>query len=78
MVHYYSAIGHYALPSKGQKQMQLWARCEQEGLSWSDQLWCQPWRNSKQVGESQKRATRLSCFGDYDELVGLVYLVQER
>lgn len=65
--------------SKEQKQMLLWACCcEQEGLSWSDQLWCQPWRSSKQVGESQKRAERISCFGDYDELVGLVYLVKER
>lgn len=38
----------------------------------------QLWRNSKQVGETQKRATRIRCFGDYDELVGLVYLVKER
>lgn len=79
IVHYYSAVGHYALPSEDQKQMLLWAHCcELEGLSWSDQLWYQLWRNSKQVGESQKRATRISCFGDYDELVGLVYLVKER
>lgn len=40
MVHYYSAVGHYALPSEDQKQMLLWAHCcELEGLSWSDQLW---------------------------------------
>lgn len=40
MVHYHTAIRHYALPSKDHNQMLLWARCcEQEDFPWSDQLW---------------------------------------
>lgn len=81
-VHYYSASGPYALPSKDQRQMLLWVHwssCEQEDLSWSDQLWWQTWRHCKQVGVSWKRATRVRCFGDYEQVLeGLVYLVKKR